>query len=463
VDRGGASLITDGSGDLTLGYARILRDAGKTAPSGVGIFGLRLNGIVVTEAGVPASETLTSARIYAEVTAGVNTGIAIANPNDQAATINFHFTDATGVDFGGGSLTLGGNQQTAKFLDQPPFNVLASKASFQGTFSFTSDVAVSVIALRGLLNERIPSDFLITTLPITNLSAAPASGTAFLPHFADGGGWTTQIILVNPTDSTITGTIQFFSQGTATAAGAPVTVTANGLAAPIFTYSIPRQSSFKLVTAGALASTLAGSVRVTPSAGAAPASLVVFSFKQLGITVSEAGVPAIQASAFRMYAEETAAGGIGAIQTGFAIANLAPSPATVNLELTGLDGGSTGLTAALTVPGNGQVAKFLHEAFPGLTFPFKGILRISGGQAEGLSVVGLRLRSNERGDILVTTTPPTNEGSPPSAAELLFPHLVNGGGYTTQFILFSGTAGQASTGTLKFFKQDGTAFNLNVN
>jgi len=226
---------------------------------------------------------------------------------------------------------------------------------------------------------------------------------------------------------------------------------------------MPRQSSFKLVTAGALASTLVGSVRVTPSAGAAPASLVVFSFKKLGITVSEAGVPSIQASAFRMYAEETAAGGTGAIQTGFAVANLSAAPVTVNLELTGLDGASTGQTAAVTMPGNGQVAKFLHEAFPSLTFPFRGILRISGAEAEGLSVVGLRLRSNERGDVLVTTTPAANEGSPPSDAELLFPHLVNGGGYTTQFILFSGTAGQASTGNLKFFKQDGTPFNLNVN
>src|SRR5262249_20243089 len=67
VDRGGVSLVTDGSGDLTVGYARILPDVGKTAPSGVGIFGLRLNGIVVTEASVPASEKLTRARIYAEV------------------------------------------------------------------------------------------------------------------------------------------------------------------------------------------------------------------------------------------------------------------------------------------------------------------------------------------------------------------------------------------------------------
>jgi hypothetical protein len=51
----------------------------------------------------------------------------------------------------------------------------------------------------------------------------------------------------------------------------------------------------------------------------------------------------------------------------------------------------------------------------------------------------------------------------PASGDLLFPHLVNGGGYTTQFILFSGSAGQASSGNLHFFKQDGSAFNLTVN
>lgn len=463
VDRGGVSLITDGSGALGVGYSRIQPNAGSTTPAGVAIFGLRQNNTVVTEAGVPASPRLTSVRIYAEVSTLVNTGVAIANPNNQPANINFQFTDNAGVDFGGGTLQIGANQQIANFLNEAPFNVLAGRTSFQGTFSFTSDVEVSVIALRGLYNERVPAEFLITTLPITNLSAAAASGTVYLPHFADGGGWRTQIVLVNPTDATITGGIQFFGQGSATAAATPLTVTANGQTAVSFNYSIPRRSSFKLVTAGLLPSTLAGSVRVTATAGAAPSSLVVFSYKPAGITVSEAGVPGIQGSAFRMYAEETATGGIGAIQTGLAIANLDSSAATVNLELTDLTGASTGQVGTVTVPGNGQVAKFLHELFPGLSFPFKGVLRITGGGAAGLSVVGLRGRYNERGDFLITTTPPTNEATAASAAELLFPHLVNGGGYTTQFILFSGTAGQASNGNLKFFKQDGTALNLTVN
>lgn len=457
-DRAGVFVTTDGSGDQTAGYSRIQADTGSTTPTGVAIFGLRQNNVVVTEAGVPASPLITAGRIYAEVNGPVNTGLAIANPNSQAAVINFHFTDSAGNDFASSATTIAANQQVARFLNQDPFN---GGAVVQGTFSFSSNVPVSVVALRGLINER--GEFLITTLPLSDLSAATSTSTSFLPHFADGLGWTTQIVLVNPTDSTLTGSIQFFGAGTPSVAATPVTLTANGQSASSFPYTIPRQSSFKLVTAGGGPLTTTGSVRVVPL-GVAPSSLVVFSYRPAGITVSEAGVPGILGSAFRMYVETTGRGAsIGTIQSGVAIANTASTAATVTLELTGLDGASAASPVPVTVPGNGQVARFVHELFPTLALPFKGVLRISGGATSGMSITGLRARYNERGDFLITTTPPSNEGSAPASAELLFPHLVNGSGWTTQFILFSGSAGQASNGNLRFFKQDGTAFNLNLN
>jgi hypothetical protein len=164
-----------------------------------------------------------------------------------------------------------------------------------------------------------------------------------------------------------------------------------------------------------------------------------------------------------MYVEQTGVAAIGAIQSGFAITNLSAAPATVNLELTALDGTTASPAASVTVPANGQVVSFLNQAFPTLALPFKGVLRISGGGASGLSVVGIRGRYNERGDFLITTTPPTDEASPPSSAEFLFPELITGGGATTQFILFSGAAGQGSMGNLKFFKETGAAFSLTVN
>src|SRR5207247_6457657 len=120
---GGLSLTTEGRSETTVsGYARIQPNSGSTTPAGLAIFGFRQNNVLVSETSVPASLPLTSGRIYAEINASVGTGIAIANPNDSAATINFFFTDSTGVDLGSGSTTITANGQLARFVDQAPFN-----------------------------------------------------------------------------------------------------------------------------------------------------------------------------------------------------------------------------------------------------------------------------------------------------------------------------------------------------
>ena len=43
---------------------------------------------------------------------------------------------------------------------------------------------------------------------------------------------------------------------------------------------------------------------------------------------------------------------------------------------------------------------------------------------------------------------------------MFFPQLANGGGYTTQFILFSGSTGQTSAGTMRLYKQNGEPWDL---
>src|SRR5436190_10042876 len=145
------SIVTDGAGDLSVGYARILPDSGATTPSGVAIFGFRTNNVLVTEAGVPASPLMKNGRIYAEVSGGLDIGLAIANPGTQTANISFSFTATDGTDFGAGILSVPAGRQTAQFLDQAPYN---SGAGIQGTFSFDSDVPIAVVALQGYTNER---------------------------------------------------------------------------------------------------------------------------------------------------------------------------------------------------------------------------------------------------------------------------------------------------------------------
>jgi hypothetical protein len=173
-------------------------------------------------------------------------------------------------------------------------------------------------------------------------------------------------------------------------------------------------------------------------------------------------VPITSGTGFRVYVETAGVPGqIGNINSGIAVANTSSAAGSVTFDVTDLTGASIGGIAPVAIPlgANGQTAKFLTDIFPSLGNPFKGVVRITTTSA-GLSVVGLRTRINERGDFLITTTPPSNESSPTTAAPLFFPQVADGGGFTTEFILFSGTPSQTSAGILEFVNQSGSPFAL---
>ena len=460
-DRGGIFLISQStSPELHVGYGQVETDDGMGPPAGLAIFSSRVNGVLVSEAGVPAVPPVLEGRIFAETDGAVRAGIAMANPNDTAATITFFFTDSDGIDSGHDTFTLGPREQTARFLDEAPFN--GGSAMF-GTFTFTADLPVAVIALRGFVNER--SEFLMTTLPVAPI-AVPTTGTVYFSHFADGGGWTTQVILVNPTHAPISGSVQLFGSGSETEAAAPRTLTlADGRSGSTFSYAIPPRSATRLWTSNPAGPLEVGSVRAVPDTGqTAPAGVSIFTYQKDGMTVSEAGVPASTAgSAFRVYVEArgTAGEARAALRSGIAVTNTSDAPTTVRLELTDLDGTATGPTRSLTLPASGHVPRFIDEFFPALTTPFSGLLRIT-ATAPNIAVVGLRLAFNQRGDIVTTTTPPVDENAVPSASGLFFPHFAAGGGWTTQFIPFSRYPGQTATGMIRFTGQDGQLLELSV-
>ena len=461
VNNGGVDSETSAgtASEVSIGYARIQPASGRSTPAGVAIFGLRQDGVLVSETGVPASPSISSGRIYAEVNGPVRTGLAIANPGSQDAEITFYFSDQSRTSFGAGSTTIPGGSQIARFLDEDPFN---GGSSIIGTFTFSSNVPVAAVALRGHTNERL--EFLMTTLPVSPLTANEEE-IVYFPHFAEGAGWRTEVILVNPTDDTMAGTVQFFGPGSGSVAAQPETVTIGGQTASTFSYSIPGRSSENLRTAGTGITTQVGSVRVTPSANArTPSGVAVFSFRSGGVTVAEAGVPAAaMGQAFRLYAEATGTDA-ASIQTGIAIANPSSSAVEVTFQLLNPGGGATGLSGSATVAGNGQRALFLNqiEGLESLTPPFQGVLRISTTASDGIAIVGLRIRTNQRGEFLITTTPLANEADPSVTNDLFYPQLVNGGGFTTQFIQLIGSADQTVIGTLSFHSQTGAALDLEL-
>ncbi|HYR85408.1 MAG TPA: hypothetical protein VE422_15080 [Terriglobia bacterium] len=456
---GYSSRITTGNAAaISVGHAAITVEPGSGTPSGFAVFALRQNGVLISEASVPAAPAIRSGRISATAAGVVNTGLAIANPNSVEAVISFYFTDAAGRNYGQGSFTVAPGAQVARFLTEDPYK---GPATIEGTFTFVSSVPIGAVALRSYVNER--SEFLMTTLPVVDL-ARRSSAPATVTHYAAGGGWTTELLLVNPSDQAISGTVQPIGGGTA------------------FRYGIPSRTSQKFLFEGTADAIRSGAFRVIPETGMTPSAACIFSFVKNGVRVTEATVPDVPTSAaFHAYAEiarRVSFGEPGSIRSGFAVTNTSAAPVDVTVEVTNSDGvnapltgGSGFVTGTIHIEAMSHVSMFLDE-LPGqagqvlLGFaPGPFFLRLS-TRLPDISVVGLRGRYNERGDFLITTTPAVAEDTAPDTSPLYFPHIVDGGGYTTQFVIFGATAQSVSTSlsaTTRYFTQTGAPMRFPAN
>ena len=214
-NNGGTSFQSTGAlSALSIGYTRLQVNTGSSAPAGVAIYGLRQGGVLISETGVSASQLVTSGLTYVEIGGAAKTGLAIVNPNNSDVTVSYTITDSNSVqNFVTGSITIAANTQVARFLNEAPYAI----RSITGVFSFTSTDPIGVTVLRGFINER--GEFLVSTVPVFDPSVSPTTLPAYLPQFVVGGGWRTELVLVNTIDVNISGTIAFFD-----GSGVPITV-----------------------------------------------------------------------------------------------------------------------------------------------------------------------------------------------------------------------------------------------
>jgi hypothetical protein len=477
-DRGSTStyaLVGQG-GNLTVGYGLVQPASGTTTPAAFDVIYFRENGALVCPSAVPGVPAVTSGRTYAEFNGTVRTGIAIANPSNTTVNISFYFTNsATGSDFGQGSFALGAGNQIAAFVNETPFS---ATANFTGSFTFNATAPVGVTALRGFTNER--NEFLVTAQPVASITQT-STAPLVMPQFADGGGWTTSVELLNTTDVIMNGRVQFYNEGSASQAGQPITLSVNGLTASSFAYSLPPHASTHFDTAGLASTTQIGTVIVTPEGGFnSPAGQVLFSLVNNGVHVTEAPVAAQPVSnAFRMFVQTGSSNGVltqpNSFDSGLAISNPSSTATTVTLQLFDSSGVSTGSPVSLTLQPFAHASKFLEELFPTVSAlkansGFTGVLRVTSASSS-IAVVDLLTYYNERGDFLITAIQPSDETATASTATSVFPQVVVGGGgsvpvgtplggYYMQFVMFSGIAGQTGNGNATFFTQSGQPFNL---
>ncbi len=467
LSRGAAAAAgTAGTGEaVRVGYSTLTLNSGVD-PYGTAVFSFMQSGITVTEAGVPASPPTTRARIFIDYREAVdavpgrsgsgiidiNTGIVVVNYGSAAANATYTLRDMEGtiIATGHGEPLNPGNH-FACFIHElkdraaPDFNL---PPDFQNTTQFgsleiASDQPVSVLGLRGTYNQR--DEFLITTTPVADLIQPFINSSIYFPQFVDGGGYTTSLILLNTSGVTETGSLQIMDKF-----GAPFVVQqAGGAAGSSFMYSIQPHGVYRFQTDGSPTDVKAGWVRLTPDSGkSTPVGSGVFGFNPLNILVSESGIPsAVSTTHARVYVDLS-----GKHNTGLAIANTADTSAEIALKAYQSDG-VTEIGASQDIPpldAHGHTAAFANEFISGLPAGFNGVLDIS--STAPFAALTLRSLYNERDDFLMTTFP-VADANRPAPSPIVFPQIVDGGGYITQFFFIS-PSGESSA-TLHFRDEEG--------
>ncbi len=232
------------------------------------------------------------------------------------------------------------------------------------------------------------------------------------------------------------------------------------------TLGLPAGGTVSTSTLGPTEELIAGYATVTVNAGSAPYGTAVFSYTQNGVVVSEAGVPVSPPTRSARFFVDSRAGvsaGTGSgtvnISTGFAIVNQGDGDATLALKLR--DGvGWTLAQGTIRLARGAHMAKFLDQLAPDFVMPpsfiFDGLGSLEITSDQPVSVLALRLTINQRGDLLMTTTPIADLGKPALAGMLSFPQIADGGGYQTTIILMN-TSNTAENGVVRFYGNDGAA------
>jgi hypothetical protein len=204
---------TDGSPqNVNAGSVRLIPDPSTSTPVGAGIFSFTQNGTLVTESGIPSATPTSHARIYVDESGGHDTGLAVSAPGSGAitATVTAYQMDGiTQVGTSNGPINLNGNGHMARFVGEL---VTGLPSGFTGVLDIASNIPFggstpfAALTLRSLNNSR--GDFLLTTFPIADATQTAPNPLVF-PQIADGGGYTTQFILIGVNGSSSV-TLRFY-------------------------------------------------------------------------------------------------------------------------------------------------------------------------------------------------------------------------------------------------------------
>jgi hypothetical protein len=461
----GAADASTASRSRTLlgGYATLDCDAGSV-PYATAVLKSGQSDDVTSETVLPAVPPAKRFRVFVEsgpLASGslqglfsnavdIDTGIAIVNRCAQNAGVTYTFRSLSGVALAKGSGSLAPGSHLARFVGAlrngaPSFRLpddFAAGAQI-GSLEIAGDQPISVAALRQITNER--GERLTSAAPTADLSQASINTPVYFPHFMDGGGYTTSLILLDTSEVRETGAVHVLDDSGRALPVKPI----DGNPDSVFRYSIEPGGLFQFHTEGSPAVKTEGWMQVIPdTAVPAPVGTAVVRYRRRGVLVTESAVPSAPPTTHaRIYLDMS----VGH-NTGMAVGNPAGSAASIAVKVFGTDGNAspTGSQGLVELQPYGHSARFADELIEGLPRGFRGLMDVS--SQSPFIILALRSVLTARGDSLLSAFAPADlTREPPSP--IVFPQIVDGDGHSTEFLLMG--SGNAGTATIRFFGEMG--------
>ncbi|HYK89646.1 MAG TPA: lamin tail domain-containing protein [Acidobacteriota bacterium] len=351
---GTSNRAVHGTSDLISGYASLL----SSIPiGGSALFQTIPGDRIVSEAGVGAGKPARNFTVYIDTRNNAYSGYAVANYGTSAAVLTLTLRDSSGNTRDSRSITLSPGHQIAEFAFQ---RFAAASTDFEGTVEFAGDQPVAAVALR---YDNVQQDTFTTVPVLVNEAAA----TLYFPQVADGSGYRTNLLLVNPSSTATTARLEFFADD-----GSQLSLPIGGTDTSRYDVSLNAKGAAHVITDGTSTVLRAGWVRITASS--AVGGLSIFQTVAGGRITAEAGVapspPSIRSTTYVESLDYAA--------SGLAICNPNPRQTTVTLRLHDSNGLIVG-TTSFVLPPLGHVARFFSG--PGQWFPsgfdqFQGTLEV---------------------------------------------------------------------------------------
>ena len=250
------SFTTSGTGPIKTGWVHIHSSgAPVSGASSFGVFDAADR--VVTDVGVGASEVGTEFTIFADSMGDGDTGVAVANPDDETSLdLTFDLYNPDGAMLDTQSRDLGPREHFALFITQL-FSEVPGIHEFEGTVVITSAEGPAV-AGSGQREDADPpfagitlrsTGETLTSLPMVGSPQDPDLTRLAFSQVGDGVAGdlvvTTSSILLNNTENEATGLIEFFNSD-----ATPMEVTIEGESGSSFDFALNPRGVVRLATDG---------------------------------------------------------------------------------------------------------------------------------------------------------------------------------------------------------------------